>query len=86
MERRQTKLAVSVAAVKAEDTIDPSAFSNWRRLIRVTARIRRLAEKIRLRRNRQEGKEGPLSPEELHEAEIVWTGPAERIFKWGGGG
>ena len=37
MERRHTKLAVFVATVKAEDAIDPSTFSNWRRLIRVTA-------------------------------------------------
>ena len=80
MERRQTKLAVSVATVKAEDAIDPSTFSNWRRLIRVTARIRRLAEKIRLRRNRQEGKEGPLSPEELHRAEIFWIKQAQKTL------
>ena len=33
MVRPQTKLAVSVATVRAEDAIDPSTFSNWRRLI-----------------------------------------------------
>ena len=81
MERRQTKLAVSVATVKAQDAIDPSTFSNWRRLIRVTARIRRLAEKIRLRRNRQEGKERPPSPEELHGAEIFWVKQAQKTLQ-----
>ena len=48
VERRRTKLAVSVVALKAVDAVDPSTFSNWRRLIRVTARIRRLAEKLGL--------------------------------------
>ena len=55
MEHHQMKLAVSFLAVKAEDTVNPSSFSNWGRLIQVTARIRTLTEKIRLRRNGQEG-------------------------------
>lgn len=80
MECRQTKLAVSVVAVKAEHAVDPSTFSSWRRLIRVTVRIRRLAEKIRLRRNRQEGKEGPLSHEELQGAEIFWVKQAQKTL------
>ena len=33
MMRRQTKLAVSVATVRAEDAIDPSTIFNWQRLI-----------------------------------------------------
>ena len=57
MECRQ--IVASVSTVKAKDIIDPSTFSSWRKLIRVTARIRWLAEKIRLRRNAQEGKKDP---------------------------
>ena len=70
MERRR---AEAVCQVKiAENPIDPQAFSSWRRLIRVTARIRRLAEKIRLRKHAQEGKQGPLTPEKLLQAELLW--------------
>ena len=80
MERRRTKLAVSVVALKAVDAVDPSTFSNWRRLIRVTARIRRLAEKIRFRRNGQEGKEGLLSPEDLQGADIFCVKQAQKTL------
>ena len=60
----QMKIAVNL--------IDPQAFSSWRRLIRVTARIKRLAEKIRLRKHAQEGKQSPLTPDELLQAELFW--------------
>ena len=43
----------------------------------MTARIRRLAEKIRLRKYNQHGKEGPLTPEELQQPEIYWTNQAQ---------
>ena len=72
MECRQAQILTAVATQKAEDVIDPSKFSSWRKLIRVTARIRRLAEKIRLRKHAQQGRNGPLTPEELERAEIFW--------------
>ena len=78
MERRQ--IVVTVSTVKAKDIIDPSTFSSWRKLIRVTARIRWLAEKIRLRRNAQEGKKGPLKPEELQGAETFWIKQAQETL------
>ena len=62
----------------AENPIDPQAFSSWRRLIRVTARIRRLAEKIRLRKHAQEGRQGSLTPEELLQAELFWIKDAQK--------
>ena len=62
----------------AENPIDPQAFSSWRRLIKVTARIRRLAEKIRLRKHAQEGRQGPLTPEELLQAELYWIKDAQK--------
>ena len=76
MERRR---AEAVCQVKiAENPIDPQAFSSWRRLIRVTARIRRLAEKIRLKKHAQEGRQGPLTPEELLQAELYWIKDAQK--------
>jgi len=53
MERWQGEAVCQVKV--AENPIDPQAFSNWRRLITVTARIRTLAEKIRLRKHAQKG-------------------------------
>jgi len=78
MECRQAQILNAVATQKAEDVIDPSKFSSWRKLIRVTASIRRLAEKIRLRKHAQEGRNGPLTPQELERAEIFWIKEAQR--------
>lgn len=62
MERRQIHVLTAVTAQKAKSVIDPSMFSSWRKLIRVTARIGRLEEKIRLRKFGQHQREGPLTP------------------------
>ena len=72
MERHQIHALTAVTAQKANSVIDPSMFSSWRKLIHVTARIRRLAEKIRLRKFGQHQREGPLTPEEFAEAERFW--------------
>ena len=61
---------LQVAVVKevkkvAADAIDLERFSSWRKLIRVTAHIKRFAEKIRTRKYAQEGRQGPLNPEEF---------------------
>lgn len=80
MERRQIHVLTAVTAQKAKSVIDPSTFSSWRKLIRVTARIRRLEEKIRLRKFGQHQREGPLTPKELAEAERFWiTGSPEAL-------
>ena len=75
MERRQVKAVYEVK--KVEQIINPEKFSSWRKLIRVTARIQRLAKKIRLRKHAQEGRNGPLTPEELENAEIFWIKAAQ---------
>jgi len=67
----------AAAAIKVEEAIDPTRFSTWRRLVRVTAWIQRLAEKIRLRRNDQHGREGPLDTDELQKAETFWVKNAQ---------
>ena len=81
MERRQAQILTAAATQKAKDAIDPSKFSSWKKLIRVTARIRRLAMKIRLRKYDQDGKEGPLTPEELQQAEIYWIKQAQSTLQ-----
>ena len=75
MERRQVKAICEVK--KVEQAINPEKFSSWRKLIRVTARIQRLAKKISLRKHAQEGRNGPLTPEELERAEIFWIKAAQ---------
>ena len=68
MERRQVKAICRVK--KGEQAINPEKFSSWRKLIRVTARIPSLAKRITLRKHRQGGRNGPLTPEELESSEI----------------
>ena len=63
MERCQVKAVYEVK--KVEQAIKPEKFSSWRKLIRLTARIQRPAKKISLRKHVQEGRNGPLTPEEL---------------------
>ena len=75
MERRQVKAICEVK--KVEQAINPEKFSSWRKFIRVTARIQRLAKKISLRKHAQEGRNGPLIPEELERAEIFWIKAAQ---------
>ena len=75
MERRQVKVICEVK--KVEQAINPEVFSSWRKLIRVTARIQRLAKKIRSRTHAQEGRNGALTPEELERADICWIKPAQ---------
>lgn len=75
-ERRKDKFCG--ATVKAEEAIDVTRFSSWRRLVRTTAWIMRLAEKIRRRRYNQEGREGPLDVQELRKAELYWIKNAQK--------
>ena len=77
-ERRKEKLCA--VAAKVEEVIDVNEFSKWRRLVRVTARILRLAEKIKLRKYEQGGRQGPLSPEELRKAEVFWIKKAQEAL------
>ena len=75
-EHRKGKIVCAVTTPKPEEAIDCKRFSSWRHLIRVTAHIRRLGRKVREKQqdNREESRitttQGPLSPEELLEAEV----------------
>ena len=81
MERRQINAVSSVSHADVGKIIDVKNFTRWRKLIRVTAWIWRLAEKIRLRRNALSGREGPLMPEELRKAEMSWIKSAQKDLK-----
>ena len=81
MERRQVNAVSSVPYADVGKVIDVKNFSSWQRLIRVTAWIKRLAEKIRLRRNTLSGREGPLMPEELKNTEMSWIRSAQEDLK-----
>ncbi|XP_022799900.1 uncharacterized protein LOC111337801 [Stylophora pistillata] len=76
LERRQVKIVCEVKNI--DEAINPKTFSSWRNLVRVTARIQRLANKIRARGQNQEGREGPLSPEESQGAEIFWIKKSQK--------
>ena len=76
MERCQVKAIREVK--KVEQAINPGKFSSWRKLIRVIAQVQRLAKKISLRKYAQEGRNGPLTPEELESAEIFWIKTAQK--------
>ena len=65
---------------KVEEVIDVNEFSKWRTLVRVTARILRLAEKIKLRKYEQGGRQRPLTPEELKKAEVFWIKKAQEAL------
>ena len=71
MEYRQEKIVSTVTTLKNGEAIDPQRFSSWRRLIRVTALIQRLARRIRARRSGGQRQNGPLTPSELQEAEAL---------------
>ena len=86
-ERRKVKIVCNVTLVKTEEAIPSKRFSSWRKLIRVTARVRRLCQKANVRRqasaqNRDDDgslfTQGPLSPVELQEAEILWIMEAQK--------
>ena len=48
-ERRSAKIVCTVTLAKVEEAIPPKRFSNWRKLIRVTARVRRFCQKVNVR-------------------------------------
>ena len=72
MEYCQVKVVGAGKITKVGEAIDARRFSNWRRLITVTAFIRRLARRIKLKRNGEQLPNGPLTPTELDEAETLW--------------
>ena len=76
------------AQIKAEHSINCQNFSSWRRLIRVTAYTLRLIWNLRAQRhnkthpeeNHMKPNEGPLSPQELQNAEDHWIKESQKSF------
>ena len=81
MKRRHVNAVIAASQVDIGKVIDRKVFTSWRKLIRVTAWLGRLAEKIRSLRNQRGGREGPLMPEELAKAEIIWIRSAQRSLQ-----
>ena len=67
-----------IETVKVKEAINIERFSSWQRLVRTTAWILRLREKIRLKKQGQVGKEGPLKVTELQYAEFYWQIEAQK--------
>ena len=61
--------ATTCVTVTAEPAINPSRFSSWLRLLRVTAWVHRFAHNSR---NKMDRRAGPLTAQELREAEHFW--------------
>ena len=79
-ECHQMKKSCMLISHRNEETIDYKRFSNWKRLIRVMAWIKRLAKYMRLKKHGGEFQTGILTPEELQNAEISLIKDAQRTF------
>jgi hypothetical protein len=82
-ERRKAEIVCKLTLSKAEEEMNIKKLSSWGRLIRVIARMKRLARKARERRGgtndvRSLNMEKPLTPQELHKAESFWVKEAQR--------
>ena len=77
MEYQQQKIVGTLTTTNTDEPTIPQRFSSWRRLIRVTALIKRLAQKIRARSNGEQIQGGPLTPSQLQEAETLWLKAAQ---------
>ena len=62
MERRHVNAVSAASQIDIGNVINPKVFTSWRKLIRVTAWLERLAEKIRFRRNLLEDAKGLSCP------------------------
>ena len=77
-ERRQaTKVCLSINT-KPENVINYDTVSNWPKLIRVYAWIKRLAENFRRLKRYVPFKYGPLKPEELQKSELFLIKDAQK--------
>ena len=96
--QRKVKIVVNLASTKAEEVMNMKKFSNWRRLIRVTAYVKRFIQKCKKHNDEENSNndrilpnERSLSPQELQESELFWIKEAHKCladrvgkgeFKW----
>ena len=77
MERRHVNAVSAASQVDIGNVFDPKVFTSWRKTDTRNG-MGRLAEKIHSRRNHLGG---PLMPEELAKAEILWIRSAQRSLQ-----
>ena len=79
-EQRKIKAVLNLASTKAEEVMNIKKFSSWRRLIRVTAYVKRCIPK---RRKQELGilpNERSLSAQELQASELFWIKEAQKCL------
>ena len=87
--RERRKVQITCAAAVCQPVMDCREFSTWRRLLRVTAYVVRFCRNLRLKSSQQNNSQvqvGPLSAEEIQDAEEYWakkaqTGLSDRLEK-----
>ena len=86
-EQRKVKIVLNLASTKAEEVMNMKKFSSWRRLIRVTAYVRRFIQKCRKQKDEENPNndrilpnERSLSPQELQESELFWIKEAQKCL------
>jgi hypothetical protein len=70
--KERRKIRITCATMTAQPVIKCEVFSNWRRLLRVTAYVLRFCRNIRIKSTRDECDDGPLKPEEIERSEGYW--------------
>ena len=89
VETEHRKVHIVGEQISTQPPIDCNKFSNWRRLVRVTAYTLRFIRRLRARGHKgsaREGKtlkseDGPLSPEELKDAETHWLKESQKTLR-----
>jgi len=71
----------SIISIQNIGRLDPTRYSNWKRLCRITAWIQRFIDSTR---NPTRQNIGPLKPEEYENAELQWIKVAQTQFFWRG--
>ena len=87
IDRERRKAQTICALTTRQDAIDCKKFSTWRKLVRVTAYTLRFIRNLRVRcKKRYEDDDsikvngGPLSPQELEQAEVHWIKESQKSF------
>ena len=89
VETEHRKVHIVGEQINTHSPIDCDKFSTWRRLIRVTAYTLRFIRRVRARGHKESAEEGiplksedgPLSPEELKDAETFWLKESQKTLK-----
>ncbi|XP_070548332.1 uncharacterized protein [Ptychodera flava] len=79
LDKEERKTQQILVTQESPEILDCTRFSSWMRLIRVTAYVLRFIDNLRdKQQNRAPMKQGPLSPNELKDAETYWITRAQR--------